>query len=76
MLKTHDLKSVVCEIESALVSVSYFYTREKNDANGNPRYRVYILDPDAPAVYERIFKCYDLAGAVKNYVENYLREDM
>mgnify|MGYP003297940028 CR=1 FL=1 len=38
---------------------TYFYTREKNDVNGNPRYRVYIIDPDGPAAYETIFKCYE-----------------
>ena len=59
MLKFHDLKNVVVENESALESVSFFYIREKNDINGNPRYRVYIMDPEAPAVYETIFKCYE-----------------
>lgn len=54
-MKIHDLKSVIiggCEF-------NYFYTREKNDVNGNPRYRVYIIDPDGPAVHETIFKCYE-----------------
>ena len=44
-MKIHDLKSVIiggCEF-------NYFYTREKNGVNGNPRYRVYIIDPDGPA---------------------------
>lgn len=55
MLKMHDLKSVIiggCEF-------TFFYLREKNDVNGNPRYRVYIIDPDGPAVHETIFKCYE-----------------
>jgi hypothetical protein len=54
-MKTHDLKSVVIGGNE----FSYFYTREKNDINGNPRFRVYIIDPDGPAVHETIFKCYE-----------------
>lgn len=55
MKKSHDLKTVV----SDHVAINYFYTREKSDANGNPRFRVYIIDPDAPRVYETIFKTYE-----------------
>lgn len=54
-MKTHDLKSVVIGGNE----FSYFYTREKNDINGNPRFRVYIIDPDGPVVHETIFKCYE-----------------
>lgn len=65
--KMHDLKAVIiggCEF-------SYFYQREKNDVNGNPRYRVYIIDPDAPAVHESIFKCYEcqIPDRVTAYIE-------
>ena len=55
MKKYHDLKTVV----SDHIAINYFYIREKNDANGNPRYRVYIIDPDAPIVYETICKTYE-----------------
>lgn len=65
MTKTHDLKTVVINH----IVYNYFYTREKNDVNGNPRYRVYIIDPDGPAVYERIFKTYSVEDSVKNYLE-------
>ena len=65
MTKTHDLKTVVVNH----IAFNYFYTREKNDVNGNPRYRVYIIDPDGPAVYERIFKTYSVEDSVKNYLE-------
>ena len=55
MMKKHDLNSVtICGLR-----FEYFYTREKNDINGNPRYRVYIIDPDGPTAYETIFKCYE-----------------
>lgn len=55
MKKYHDLKTVIVNH----IAINYFYIREKNDVNGNARYRVYIMDPDAPTVYETIFKCYD-----------------
>lgn len=69
MTKTHDLKTVVINH----IAVNYFYTREKNDVNGNPRFRVFIIDPDAPAVYERIFKTYE--GLISDYVKMFV-EDM
>ena len=62
MKKAHDLKTVIINH----IEISYFYTREKNDANGNPRYRVYIIDPDGPAVYEKVVKTYE--GLIKNHV--------
>ena len=55
MRKIHELHTVVINH----IAVSYFYTKEKRDINGNSRFRVYIMDPDAPAVYETIFKCYE-----------------
>lgn len=66
-MKTHDLKTVIVNHES----INYFYTREKNDINGNPRFRVYIIDSDAPAVYEFIVKTYEslIGDAVKNRIE-------
>lgn len=54
-MKKHDLKSVVI----ACNEYSFFYIREKNDVNGNARYRVFIIDPDGPAAHEAIFKCYE-----------------
>lgn len=62
MKKIHDLKTVVVNH----ISVNYFYTREKNDVNGNPRFRVYIIDPEGDAVYETIFKTYE--GLIKDHV--------
>lgn len=66
MKKIHELKSVI--IDGNIFS--YFYTREKNDINGNARYRVYIIDPDGPAVHEAIFKCYEcvISDRVKSYI--------
>lgn len=55
MRKTHELHRVVVNS----IQVNYFYTKEKKDINGNSRFRVHILDPEAPAVYETIFKCYE-----------------
>lgn len=67
MKKIHDLKTAVIDH----IAINYFYTREKNDVNGNPRYRVYIMDPDAPAVYETILKCYEcqIPELVKMFIE-------
>lgn len=54
-MKIHDLKTVIVNHQA----INYFYTREKNDINGNPRFRVFIMDPDANAVYVKIFKTYE-----------------
>ena len=66
-MKIHDLKSRVIWGDE----FQYFYTRERNDRNGNPRYRVYIIDPDAPAVHETIFKCYEsqIPERVETFIE-------
>ena len=66
-MKIHYLNSVVIGGEL----FQYFYTRERNDVNGNTRHRVYIIDPDGPAVHETIFKCYEsqLAERVTAYIE-------
>lgn len=66
MTKTHDLKTIVINH----IAINYFYIREKNDINGNARYRVYIIDPEAPAVYERIFKTYSIEDSIKNFLED------
>lgn len=65
-MKTYDLYQTIANYET----VSYFYKREKNDINGNPRFRVYIIDP-AGAVYENIFKCYEsqLKERVSTFIE-------
>lgn len=72
MIKSYDLKSVIIDH----VAINYFFKRETNDRNGNPRYRVFIIDPDGGAVYERIFVTYCVEGSIKNYIENYMEEDI
>lgn len=51
---------------------SFFYRREKNDINGNARFRVFIIDPDGPAVHETIVhSCQRLiADCVAWHIEN------
>lgn len=68
MLKMHNLKETKINYET----VSFFYTRERNDANGNPRYRVFILDTETATVYETILKCYEsqIPERVTNLIEN------
>ena len=55
MPNIHHLKTVIVNG----MAINYFYTKEKADKNGNPRYKVYVIDPDAPAVYETIVKGYE-----------------
>lgn len=68
MIKKHALNTVTANYEP----VSFFYIREKNDVNGNPRYRVYIIDPEVSRVYEIMLKCYDfqIADRVRDHIEN------
>ena len=65
-MKTYDIKTVTV----SNIEYKYYYIREKNDRNGNPRYRVYIIDPEALAVYEVIAKTYD--GLIKNWVIKFI----
>ena len=67
MKKIYDLKTVVVNHEA----INYFYQREKCDTYGNPRFRVFIIDPDGSAVYETIFKTYEglIGEQVKMFVE-------
>lgn len=69
MRKIHELHTVVIDH----IAVNYFYTKEKRDINGNARFRVHILDPDAPAVYETIFKCYE--SQIKEHVIMFVEGD-
>ena len=55
------------------MAINYFYTKEKADRNGNPRYKVYIMDPDAPAVYENTITCYE--SQIKEHVTNFIVRD-
>ena len=66
MERIHDTKTVLID---GLV-ISYFYKRVKNDINGNPRFNVFIIDPEAPAVFETTFKCYD--SQIKENVIRYI----
>lgn len=67
MIKTHDLKTVVVDG----IAVNYFFKKEKNDRNGNPRFKVFIIDPDGPAVYEEIFHCYN--GQIPEWVASFIK---
>ena len=51
--------------------VSFFYWREKNDRNGNGRFRVFIIDSETNDVYETIFKCqeWEIAERVTKWIE-------
>ena len=53
-MKSYKLKSVVIDGQE----YQYFYFVEKYYANGDGKYRVFIMDPDGPAVYETVIKDY------------------
>lgn len=67
-MKLHEQNTVTIDGNR----ISYFFTREKSDVNGNPRYKVFIIDPESPAVFETIFKCYQsqIPERVIAFVEN------
>ena len=66
-MKMHHMKTIIVDG----LSINYFYVKEKPDKNGNTRFRVYIIDPDAPAVYETICKTYEslICDHVRKFVE-------
>ena len=64
--KVNDLQTVIVDG----LAISYFYKHAKNDINGNPRFNIFIIDPEAPAVYETTFKCYD--GQIKENVIRFI----
>lgn len=65
MTKLHTWHTLTFNYET----IQYFYIREKNDKNGNPRYRAFIIDPDS-LVYETILKCYEFE--IENRIERFL----
>lgn len=65
-MKIHDIKTVTV----SNIEYKYYYIREKNDLNGNPRFKVFIIDPYTLAVYEVIAKTYE--GLIKNWVIKFI----
>ena len=67
MVKIHNVKSVVIDCNE----FQFFYIRIQCDKCGNSRFRVYIIDPDGPAAYETIFKCYEsqIPSRVTSFIE-------
>ena len=67
MIKEYILKYLILNN----IEIKYFYKRATRDINGTSRFRVYIIDPDAPAVYETIFKCYEsqIPELIKMFIE-------
>ena len=63
-MKTHKLKTVVINH----IAFNYFYVPIKNDKNGHPRFMVYIMDPDAAAVYEKIFTSFYIEDTIKKFI--------
>lgn len=53
-MKVYDLYSYT----AAGIEHKYFFIREKNDRNGNPRYRFFIQDPPAGAMLEKVMQSY------------------
>lgn len=70
MVKLYDLETLTF----AHTPIQFFSIREKNDRNGNPRFRVYILFEGV--VHETIFKCYNgqISERVKMFIVDMLSE--
>lgn len=51
------------------LAINYFYTKLKSDINGNPRYKVFVIDPDGSAIYENIAKTYNISDWVRGFIE-------
>lgn len=68
MKNQYELKTVIIDH----CDFNYFYTGAGNDANGNRRFHVFIIDPDGPAVYEIFIKCYEfqILDRVTAFIEN------
>ena len=66
-MKMHDMKTIITNG----LSINYFYTKEQPDKNGNSRFRVYIMDPDAAVIYETICKTYEafICDHVRRFIE-------
>ena len=66
MTKIHNLKSVVIDCSE----FQFFHIRIQCDQCGNSRFRVFIIDPDGPAVHETIFKCqeFQIPDRVKTFI--------
>ena len=68
-MKIHDLKSVVANGWR----VDYFAVKMKNDVNGNPRYRVWIIDESS--VIERVFCTYNLESSIVHFIEREMEKE-
>ena len=66
MNKVHNLKSVVIDDNV----FPFFYIRIQCDQCGNSRFRVFITDPDGPAVHETIYKCqeFQIPAMAKEFI--------
>ena len=69
MTKIYDFKSIAVNG----VMVNYFYTRERNDRYGNPRYRVYTINLETRAVTENIVQSYNIEEWIRHYIKESFR---
>lgn len=71
-VKTHYVNGVIVDYEK----YNFFYTREKCNANGHPRYKVFIIDPNGGVVHETILTTYlTINEAVKEFLEEATNND-
>lgn len=72
-MKTYEMKVIAVDC----VMYCYFYKREKNDINGNPRFRVWLIDPEGCAVYEKVFYCYEfqIAELIERVINDMQEEE-
>ena len=67
MKKYHEIKTVIIDDKK----INYFYTKEKRDANGIARFRVYMFCCSGDLVIETILKTYEsqLPAAIKHFIK-------
>ena len=69
MVKCYNLETTKANYEE----YKFFYIRLKNDINGNPRHKVWVIDHDNGngVIYETILKGYK---GIKDIVSEYIEE--
>ena len=66
MIKIHNLETIIVDE----IFFNYFYHRETNDRYGNPRYRVFLINPKTCMVTEKLANTYNIDDWVRSFIKN------